>query len=148
MYYLGNHFGFLFKDVFLVCFSLIDKEYIDNVTNKWIPELNHFNSKAHKILVGTKLDIRRQDFPDDETVDLGSSKCVSFKKVRYSRLFIMKSRFNWDIFQGKELQKKIKAAEYFEVSAKTRENIDDLFTKAVAIAGNPSKHRQRVCKIF
>ena len=61
----------------------------------------------------------------------------------------MKSRFNWDIFlQGKELQKKIKAADYFEVSAKTRENIDDLFTKAVAIAGNPSKHRQRVCKIF
>ena len=70
-----------FKDVFLICFSLVDKEYIDNVTTKWIPELNHFNEKASKILVGTKLDMRRQEIPDDSTVDL-ATKCVSPNKVR------------------------------------------------------------------
>ena len=50
--------------------------------------------------------------------------------------------------QGKELQKKVKATEYFEVSAKTRENIDELFTKAVELARNPPKPRRDWCTLL
>jgi len=46
-------------DVFLVCFSLTDKESFKNALNKWIPEL-YQNANAPIILVGTKSDLKKE----------------------------------------------------------------------------------------
>ena len=46
------------QDVFLVCFSLVDKDSLDNVKSIWIPEIRHHNPKTPIILVGTKKDLR------------------------------------------------------------------------------------------
>ena len=43
---------------------------MDNVVNKWGPELDHFAPNVPRILVGTKLDIRREDFKDDNSKDI------------------------------------------------------------------------------
>ena len=66
-----------------MCFSLSNKEYIDNVKNKWVPELNHYIPQVPKILVGTKLDIRRESFADDDPSvdDAVLSDLVSQSKV-------------------------------------------------------------------
>ena len=49
-----------------MCFSLDNRENLDNVKNKWIPELDHYIPHVPRILVGTKLDIRRESFKDDD----------------------------------------------------------------------------------
>ena len=46
-------------DVFLVCFSLVDKESFKNALNKWIPELFQNAPNAPIILVGMKSDLKR-----------------------------------------------------------------------------------------
>ncbi len=46
-------------DVFLVCFSLVDKESFNNSLNKWITEI-YQNANAPIILVGTKLDLKKE----------------------------------------------------------------------------------------
>ena len=39
-------------------FNLINQESFDNVTEKWLPEIKHFNPHTPFILVGTHLDVR------------------------------------------------------------------------------------------
>ena len=48
------------QDVFIVCFSLVDKKTLREVKNKWLPEIRnpqHRCQDASIILVGTKLDL-------------------------------------------------------------------------------------------
>ena len=83
------------KDVFLVCFSVTDKQYMDNVVNKWNPELKHFAPDVPKILVGTKLDLRREHFKDDNSKEIDEailSNLVSPAQVIPLSLFLIKSR--------------------------------------------------------
>lgn len=47
-------------DIYLICFAVCDVDTFDNVTFKWMPELNnHANGKETFILVGTKSDMRK-----------------------------------------------------------------------------------------
>jgi small GTP-binding protein len=45
-------------DVFLLCFSIITPYSLTNITNKWMPEIRHYNPQTPVVLVGTKLDLR------------------------------------------------------------------------------------------
>ena len=60
---------------------------MDNVKKTWVPELNHYLPQVPKILVGTKLDIRRESFEDDDPSieDAVLSNLVS--KSRVSPIF-------------------------------------------------------------
>ena len=44
-------------DVFVICFSLVSPKSFNNVCQKWIPELQHFNPGTPFVLVGTKNDL-------------------------------------------------------------------------------------------
>ena len=49
-----------FQDIFIVCFSLVDKKTLKQVKTKWLPEIRdpaHGCQDASIILVGTKLDL-------------------------------------------------------------------------------------------
>ena len=41
-------------DVFLVCFAINSTTSLENITSKWLPEINHHMPKAPQILVGCK----------------------------------------------------------------------------------------------
>ena len=74
----------------LLCFSLIDKDNLSNVTNKWNPELNHYLPNVVKILVGTKVDIRKESFPDDNSDQIEAafmSTFISPKQVKTKKFF-------------------------------------------------------------
>jgi len=99
-------------DVFLICFSLIDCDSYDNVTEKWLPEIANENlSHVPVIIVGTKLDIR----DDDDEV----------RKLAKRGIDVVTNEM------GVELKEKINAFDYIECSALTQVNIHEVFEQCV-----------------
>jgi small GTP-binding protein len=45
-------------DVFVLCYSCMKPEGIDNLVKKWLPEKEQYNKDAPYVLVGTKTDLR------------------------------------------------------------------------------------------
>ncbi|XP_076823758.1 uncharacterized protein LOC143469813 isoform X3 [Clavelina lepadiformis] len=45
-------------DVFLVLFSVVDRQTFGNVTNKWVPEVRHYVPDAKILLVGMQCDLK------------------------------------------------------------------------------------------
>mmetsp|Transcript_21926 Transcript_21926/g.25907 ORF Transcript_21926/g.25907 Transcript_21926/m.25907 type:complete len:209 (-) Transcript_21926:356-982(-) len=45
-------------DIFLVCFSIVSQTSLDNVSHKWIPQIQHHCPGVPIILIGTKSDLR------------------------------------------------------------------------------------------
>merc|ERR1712224_711449 len=46
-------------DVFIVCYSIISPTSLENVGNKWLPEIRHHCPNSPFLLVGTKSDLRK-----------------------------------------------------------------------------------------
>lgn len=46
-------------DVFVVCFSLVDKDSLESVLNFWVPRIRSEEKQTPIVLVGTQLDKRR-----------------------------------------------------------------------------------------
>jgi len=98
-------------NVFLICFSVVNPTSYENVNAKWYPELMHFCPDVPYLLVGTKIDLRN----DPNTIE----------KLRQSNSAPLPPQ------KGDELAKKIKAVKYMECSAKTVENLKNVFDEAV-----------------
>jgi small GTP-binding protein len=47
-------------DIFLVCFSVSNRDSFDSVAEKWVPEISHHTPDAKWVLVGTKSDLRSE----------------------------------------------------------------------------------------
>jgi len=45
-------------DVFVVCFSVANRDSFGNIRQKWIPEIRHFDPNILILLLGTKTDLR------------------------------------------------------------------------------------------
>jgi len=109
-------------NVFLLCFSVISPVSFENVTAKWYPELMHFCPDVPFILVGTKLDMRNDKSEVDKLRTQGQNP-ISTE-------------------QGTELAKKLRAIRYMECSAKTQENLKDVFDEAVRAVLRPPKKKK------
>ena len=99
----------------LLCFSLIDKDNLSNVTNKWNPELNHYLPNVVKILVGTKVDIRKESFPDDNSAQIEAafmSTFISPKQVKL-RNSLKKTNLKLCLFTGKRITEKSQSDRVF-----------------------------------
>ena len=48
------------SDIFLLCFSLVNPNSLNNIVHKWSPELQKYARRVPVILVGTKADLRDQ----------------------------------------------------------------------------------------
>ena len=99
-------------DVFLVCFSLVSSTSLENVANKWAPEIKHHCPNTPMILVGTHLDLR-----DDE---------ATIQRLKKLKLAPITRE------QGEVMQKKIGAVAYMECSALTQVGLNDVFHQAVS----------------
>jgi small GTP-binding protein len=97
-------------NVFLVCFSVVNPVSFENVSAKWYPEVMHFCPEVPQLLVGTKMDLRR----DEGTL----------KKLRDANQIPITYE------QGLELARKIKAIRYMECSAKTGEALKSVFDES------------------
>ncbi|KIM29054.1 hypothetical protein M408DRAFT_329077 [Serendipita vermifera MAFF 305830] len=98
------------SSVILVVFAIDYPTSLENVTDKWYPEVAHFCEGTPLILVGTKTDLRG----DDHTRRMLSAQ--GLKPVSPE--------------QGGAVAKEI-GAKYIECSAKTGQGLQDVFTLAL-----------------
>ena len=116
-------------NVFLVCFSVVNPVSFENVSAKWFPEVMHFCPEVPQLLVGTKMDLRR----DEGTLN----------KLR------QQSQQPITPEQGLELAKKIKAIRFMECSAKTGEGLKAVFDEAVkAVLFAPKSKKRGGCSLL
>ncbi|CAG2251220.1 RAC2 [Mytilus edulis] len=98
-------------DVFLACFSLVYRSSFVNIVYKWIPEIRHHCPRTPIILVGTKLDVRRNKGPENSR-------------------HIEKNSLPITVSEGQSLAKRIDAVKYIECSAKSQEGLQSVFEEA------------------
>lgn len=102
-------------DVFLLCYAVSNRTSFESVPSKWIPELKLHCPHTPIVLVGTKIDMRKGGST--------STDCVSSA-------------------QGKEMSKKVSA--FIECSAKTDDNMQEVFREAVRAVRCKSKRRENL----
>ena len=98
-------------DVFLICFSIISPPSLQNIKQKWHPEIQHHSGGVPFILVGTKSDLRN----DRDTMD----------RLREKNLTPVSER------EGQDLANELGAFKYLECSALTQEGLKQVFDDAV-----------------
>ncbi len=91
----------LMADVVIMCFALDNPDSLQNITDKWVPEISGKCPKCPFILVGTKLDLRK----DKKAKTMPQSK-------------------------GKAVAKSIEAVNYLECSSVTKHGVMEVFEAA------------------
>ncbi|KAI8377626.1 transforming protein RhoA-like protein [Radiomyces spectabilis] len=108
-------------DVVLICFAVDNPISLQNVRDKWLPEVKHYCGNVALVLVGLKVDLRKNT--------TSSASMVTPQ-------------------QGAALAKEIKA-KYCECSAKENLYVSDVIRTAAQVAVKP-RHilRKRWCRIL
>uniref|UniRef100_A0A8C5PCL2 Ras homolog family member B n=1 Tax=Leptobrachium leishanense TaxID=445787 RepID=A0A8C5PCL2_9ANUR len=101
-------------DVILMCFSVDSPDSLENVPEKWVPEVKHFCPSVPIILVANKKDLRHDEHVRTE---LGRMKQ---EPVRAE--------------DGRAMALRINACDYLECSAKTKEGVREVFEMATRAA--------------
>jgi cell division control protein 42 len=119
-------------DVFLVCFSVVSPSSLDNVKQKWVPEIAHHCPNTLFLLVGTKIDLR----DDTATIEkLAKNKQRPLTKEVGERL-------------ARELREK-NCVRYVECSALTQKELKNVFDEAIlATLQPPEPPKNRRCLIL
>ncbi|OLL27082.1 GTP-binding protein rho4 [Neolecta irregularis DAH-3] len=118
------------SDVILVCFAIDAPSSLENVMDKWYPEVTHFCPESPLLLVGLKSDLRKNKNA------IALLKTQGLTPVSYQ--------------QATDVAKKINA-EYIECSSKEQDGVNEVFALAIQRAignGTLQRLRKRVCKVL
>merc|ERR1712058_198471 len=101
---------------------------LENIPEKWTPEVKHFCQNVPIILVGNKKDLRN----DPNTIkELGKMKQEPVKPE-----------------EGRAMAEKINAFAYLECSAKSKEGVREVFETATRAALQVKKKKKKPCVLF
>ncbi|KAJ7203678.1 P-loop containing nucleoside triphosphate hydrolase protein [Mycena haematopus] len=121
--------GYPQTDVFLVCFSIDMPTSFESVKTKWFLDAHHYCPGVPCVVAATQIDLREPAF----------DAVHSEETQRTQRQLITPA-------QGEKLAREMKAANYVECSAKTREGVQDVFDAAIAAAVEYRQHSQSTSK--
>ncbi|KAH3732616.1 small GTP-binding protein domain [Pelomyxa schiedti] len=105
-------------DLFFLCYSIVNPSSLDNCREKWNPEITHYSPDAHRILVGTKKDLR-----NDPAI--------------VAALLAEKKQHPVTADEGLKVAKELGCVRHHECSARTQEGIAGLFNEAIKICLSP-----------
>ncbi len=126
-------------DVILLCFSLARPDSFENITTKWIPELNKYIPKALIILVGTQSDLRDTSHPLSLANSSANTNLVNPNSNNNNRLSYISTQ------AGEELRHRIRAFKYIECSAMTQYNIKEVFNTCIEAIIDSDKENSSQC---
>ncbi|XP_021566479.1 rho-related GTP-binding protein RhoC isoform X3 [Carlito syrichta] len=116
-------------DVILMCFSIDSPDSLENIPEKWTPEVKHFCPNVPIILVGNKKDLRQDEHTRRELAKMKQ------EPVRSE--------------DGRDMANRISAFGYLECSAKTKEGVREVFEMATRAGLQVRKNkRRRGCPIL
>ncbi|XP_070281932.1 transforming protein RhoA-like isoform X2 [Myotis yumanensis] len=101
-------------DVILMCFSIDNPDSLENIPEKWTPEVKHFCPNVPIILVGNKKDLRNDEHTRWELAKMKQ------KPVKPE--------------EGRDMANRIGALGYVECSAKTKDGVREVFEMATRAA--------------
>ncbi|XP_056311394.1 ras-related C3 botulinum toxin substrate 1-like [Danio aesculapii] len=104
-------------DVLLICFSTVDSDSFENVSEKWLPEVRHFCPDIPIILVGMQIDLRK----DKLTIEY-------LEEIKHTPV---------TFHRGLAKAEEVGAVTYVECSAKTLKGVKTVFEEAVRAVLNP-----------
>ncbi|XP_042372305.1 rho-related GTP-binding protein RhoA-C-like [Plectropomus leopardus] len=106
-----------------MCFSVDSPDSLENIPEKWTPEVKHFCPNVPIILVGNKKDLRNDEHTRRE---LAKMKQEPVK-----------------LEDGKEMSNHISAYGYQECSAKTKDGVREVFEMATRAALQAKKRGKK-----
>jgi len=114
-------------DVILMCFSIDSPDSLENIPEKWTPEVKHFCPNVPIILVGNKRDLRNDEGTKHELAKMKQAPVA--------------------VEEAKAMAEKIGAYNYLECSAKTKDGVRDVFECATRAALIQKKKKSK-CAIL
>jgi Ras family protein A len=114
--------------VILMCFSVDRPDSLDNIWDKWAPEVNHFCSGIPILLVALKKDLREDEHVIEEL------RKTNQHPVTYD--------------EGLRIANKINAYRYLECSAKSNDGVNEVFEHATRAALMYRKKKKKNCKLM
>ncbi|KAK2160667.1 hypothetical protein LSH36_128g04010 [Paralvinella palmiformis] len=115
--------------LFLICFSIDNPDSLENVVEKWLPEIKRFCPATPFILVGNKCDLRN----DPTTISNLANR--NMKPVSHAA--------------ASQLATKIGAHAYLECSAKTRDGVEFILETAARAALSEKRKRPNTkCRLL
>lgn len=111
-----------------MCFSIDSPDSLENIPEKWNPEVKHFCPNVPVLLVGNKKDLRNDEHTKRELMKLRQ------EPVRPE--------------QGRAMADRIGAYSYLECSAKTKEGVRQVFETATRSALNSKKSKPSKCSVL
>ncbi|CAB3994665.1 rho-related GTP-binding isoform X2 [Paramuricea clavata] len=111
-------------DVILMCFSIDSPDSLENIPEKWTPEVKHFCPNVPIILVGNKKDLRNDENTKRELAKMKQEPVKSE--------------------DGRNMAERINAFAYLECSAKTKEGVREVFETATRAALQTSVAERRM----
>ncbi|KAH0629970.1 hypothetical protein JD844_012476 [Phrynosoma platyrhinos] len=106
-------------DVILMCFSIDSPDSLENIPEKWTPEVKHFCPNVPIILVGNKKDLRNDEHTRRELAKMKQAGFLS-EPVKPE--------------EGRDMANRIGAFGYMECSAKTKDGVREVFEMATRAA--------------
>ncbi|KAF5921632.1 hypothetical protein HPG69_012802 [Diceros bicornis minor] len=120
-------------DVILMCFSIDSPDSLENIPEKWTPEVKHFCPNVPIILVGNKKDLRNDEHTRRELAKMkqawsGAGLCLPVAFLNLGSKEPVKPE------EGRDMANRIGAFGYMECSAKTKDGVREVFEMATRAA--------------
>jgi len=120
-------------DVVIICYSISSPRSLDNVVERWLPEVRHFCPRQPIILSANKLDLRP---PLTSSENPGEDDSVVTSPRNSRPQYVSRER-------GEKVADEIGALKLIECSAKSRHGVRDVFLAAASAAVNSRRHKHK-----